>query len=544
MKHPRDLPDTPATGCDDDRAAAVAHIAIIGSGPTGIYTAAALLDGGAPVEITMFERSDTAGVGLPYSPEVSSPSMLANIASIEIPPLSRTYLDWLRDRDDIDLAYHGLDRARLDDRTFTPRLLLGAYFRDMLLALRDRAGAAAQSLDIREGCEIVDVIPRDHGAELVTASGPWPTRFDRVVIATGHDFPEEDPRRGYFPSPWSGLIRTGIPATDIGILGTSLSGIDAALAVAMQHGRFARCDRDGLRYDTSERDLRITMMSRNGLLPEADFYCPLPYEPLRVMTPDALDACRGTPDPLDRAFALFAAELAAADPAYARAIGLSDLTADSFADAYFARRRAADPFDWAERNLVEVEHNKANRITVGWRYAILRMHEAMETLVADFPDIDYDRFTAGLKRVFVDNYAAVPSESIRRVLALRRAGVLRIRAIGEDADPRVGADATRVVVDGETLDFPVFIDARGQAPLETADLPFPSLRARILDAGQDVPEVDPSFALALPDGTGSRIHLAAIPYLMRRRPFIQGIAASAEIGAAIGEGVRGVVEAV
>ena len=30
-------------------------------------------------------------------------------------------------------------------------------------------------------------------------------------------------------------------------------------------------------------------MSRNGVLPEADFYCPIPWEPLEIATPAALD---------------------------------------------------------------------------------------------------------------------------------------------------------------------------------------------------------------------------------------------------------------
>ena len=43
-----------------------------------------------------------------------------------------------------------------------------------------------------------------------------------------------DARPGYFPSPWSGLIGAAIPAGAVGVLGTSLSGIDAAMAVAVQ----------------------------------------------------------------------------------------------------------------------------------------------------------------------------------------------------------------------------------------------------------------------------------------------------------------------
>ncbi len=32
--------------------------------------------------------------------------------------------------------------------------------------------------------------------------------------------------------------------------------------------------------DNANEKLNITLMSRTGILPEADFYCPIPYEPL------------------------------------------------------------------------------------------------------------------------------------------------------------------------------------------------------------------------------------------------------------------------
>lgn len=66
-------------------------IAIIGSGPTGIYTFYSLLNNAAPLSITVFEKADQPGVGMPYSDEDNSRLMLANIASIEIPPIFITY---------------------------------------------------------------------------------------------------------------------------------------------------------------------------------------------------------------------------------------------------------------------------------------------------------------------------------------------------------------------------------------------------------------------------------------------------------------------
>ena len=73
------------------------RIAIIGTGPTGLYTLAALIDGQQSLAITLYEAGDQAGVGMPYDEHANHRAMLANIASIEIPPLTCTYLEWLRE---------------------------------------------------------------------------------------------------------------------------------------------------------------------------------------------------------------------------------------------------------------------------------------------------------------------------------------------------------------------------------------------------------------------------------------------------------------
>ncbi len=516
----------------------VLSVAIIGSGPTGVYTLAHLIRQISPLEISLFEKAETAGMGMPFSPEASSRTMLANIASIEIPPIKTTYLEWLRAVPQGKLTSYGVDPESLTERSFTPRLLLGEYFRDQFLEIIEDGRAAGHVINIHENTEVLDIGEWGQKFKLSTAAGPLAETFDHVVLATGHSFPEDDAATGsYFPNPWSGLISTDIAAGSIGVMGTSLSGIDAAMAVATQHGTFKPDADDGLTFETTSPDLRITMVSRNGLLPEADFYCPIPYEDLKIMTEQALTAACQSPKPLDNIFELFRAELAAADPAYARKIDLENLSADDFADAYFAARAEVDPFRWARKNLAEVERNKAEKRTVHWRYAILRMHEQVEETVSKFSDDDRARFDAGLKRVFIDNYAAVPPESIRRLLALRDAGVLHVAALGDDYELDAEATQPTITTGDQKLVFDVFIDARGQKPMVTADLPFASLRHRLLEADQEVPDIADDYTLIAPPAIAGRVSFAAIPYLMHDKPFVQGITACAELGEAIARGV-------
>lgn len=515
------------------------NIAIVGTGPTGLYALKHFVRHDTPLVLTLFEAGPLAGVGQPYSPESAQVAMLANIASIEIPELTRTYLDWLETQPDPILQVYGVDPGTLHERQFLPRLLLGSWFRDELEALVAEGRARGHVITVREACRVTDVTPvnGDIRVSFDAREGSDSLIFTHVILATGHDWPEDpDHDPGLFVSPWTGLMEAEVGAVAVGILGTSLSGIDAAMAVACQHGRFV--EGSLLTFDLSpgSEGLNITLMSRNGILPEVDFYCPLPYRPLRHFTEAALarEAGKGSEGLLDRLFELFRQEIAEEDPTWAEATGLERLTVETFSDRYFAPRLEADTFDWAERNLLEAERNAEARRTVAWRYAILRMHEPMERMVAELNEPDRERFV-GLKRMFIDNYAAVPPQSIRRLLALHRAGCIDVLALGDDyVLEREGAETRVITTSGEAVRFDVMIDARGQRALGSGDLPFPTLRDLMVAAGKDV-AMDDSFALiadGVPDG---RVFLPAAPYLLSRLPFVQGITASADLGETVVE---------
>src|SRR5690606_4711140 len=133
-------------------------------------------------------------------------------------------------------------------------------------------------------------------------------------------------------------------------------------------------------------------------------------------------------------------------------------------------REVHDAFRWARQNLEEALANHKARKTVEWRYAILRMHEKVEEIVPTLSEEELETFNATLKKVFIDNYAAVPPESIRRLLALRDAGVLKILCLGEDYEMEHEDDRTVILAKGKRHIFDIFIDARGQKPMKSANL--------------------------------------------------------------------------
>jgi uncharacterized NAD(P)/FAD-binding protein YdhS len=107
-------------------------------------------------------------------------------------------------------------------------------------------------------------------------------------------------------------------------------------------------------------------------------------------------------------------------------------------------------FLWAEENLHEVEQNKRSRRTVAWRYAVLRLHEVVQDSVPYLNERDKERFRNGLARVFIDNYAAIPSQSIRRLLALREAGIISVLALGDDYELDIKDDSTVITTRDNT----------------------------------------------------------------------------------------------
>lgn len=516
-------------------------IAIIGAGPTGIYTLFSLLKNTTPLAVDIYEQAEEAGVGMPYSDEDNSRMMLANIASIEIPPIFSTYIDWLRSQRASHLARYGVNKSSLHVRQFLPRILLGEYFRDQFVLLVQKAKQNGFAIKVYESCEVTDLQATSAGIK-VWADKMEPTTYDLAVIATGHVWPDdEEATRSYFPSPWSGLMEARIDACRIGIMGTSLSGLDAAMAVAIQHGDFIEQENEPVQFrlDKGSEALKMVLMSRSGILPEADFYCPLPYEPLNIATDQAVEneIAAGEQGLLDRVFSLMVQELERDDPNWSTSISLQTLNADTFHDAYFAQRHQHDPFSWAQTNLDEVEHNKRDKRTVPWRYAILRMHEVVQEIVPHLTEHDRKRFDAGLSRIFIDNYAAIPSRSIRRLLALREAGIISVLRLGKDYDMDVQDERTVIVYDGKKVEFDLFIDARGQKPLKTTDLPFPTLRQQLLENGDSIPDVGEDYTLLAPDSVRGRIAFGALPYLMHDRPFVQGLTVCAEIGEAMAKAI-------
>lgn len=541
-------------------------ICIIGSGPTGIYTLKHLVQSPVHLCVTIYEAEAEAGKGTPYLPGINDPIMLANIPSIEIPRLNETLVDWLSTRTDDYLNAFGIVRNGINGRQFYPRLVLGDYLHDQFVATVAEAERRGHRIEVLPNKRVTDIAVQSDEILVTGTSGgePFSALFDHVVLATGHNWPDQTQSSpGYFASAWPATALQAIEGGSVGILGTSLSAIDALMTVATSSGSFIYDEGGTLQFQLAagSSDFSVTLMSRKGLLPEADFYCPLPYLEPQVCTSDAVKSLisAGPTGLLDNVFELFREELTLADPQYASDLGLSQLTVDNFAEAYYGRRSDIDPFVWAAANLAEAEQNMKNEFTVPWRYAIMITHEIIATVVPHLNAEDFARFNKSFKGIFIDEYATVPHLSIKRLLALRNAGKLDILKLGGSYDistEDVSRGAKLKIGDREVV-FENFIDATGQSTLSARDLPFPTLIEQ--GAVQEAPtydrvgfilndslnvahrsggiDVDESYRAQSVHGVPGRIYCAAIPFLLHKHPFVQGITSAAEIGEVVAHAI-------
>ncbi len=503
-------------------------LAIVGSGPMALYTLKHLQKSSIALAIEIFEAADHAGTGMPYRADMNADYMLCNAFSREIPAVTQTLIAWLTSQPVRELNAWELSWHDLNARAFYPRVLIGEFLQSEFENMCELLRAAGHAVTVRTRHKVTDIVPKQHGFDLhCNVNGTNKTfACDDVIIATGHSWSGK-PKIGAVEliSPWPYTQITELPAIAIGVLGSSLSAIDVVIALGFAHGGFDEADEDRVRWTANGEngDFTISMVSHKGVMPEGDFYYPFPYEPLQYITEDAVlaEVAKGAAGLLARVFALLCQELDHSDPDYLRALGKGARTIAGFGDAYFARRQRLGGLAAVKRDFAETRASMREKRTIPHRYALLRGHESFDLALRHLSEEDYATFQQHLLPVFGDCYAAVPHLSLARMIALYDAGVLNLYATGTDSTfCRLDDGSIQVSTDDEPLQFDAMIDARGQASHSVADLPFPTLANSVSDADKPVEE---PFRLALKTIEKGRIYCLAMPQLLERFPFSQGL---------------------
>ncbi|TWU01726.1 FAD/NAD(P)-binding protein [Neorhodopirellula pilleata] len=570
------------------------RLAIIGSGPTALYLLHHLtqhLDQFSRDlrHVDVFERSDQMGVGMPYSAETTDRFNLCNISSEELPPLDEEFADWLRACDDERLSDWAIDRANISEDETYCRLALGQYFQDQWKHSVTRLRKSG--IEVTEHCptQVVDIVDRNAENELtiVTDNGEQFT-VDRVVVATGHQFADEDqPDAGYFASPWP--MHKLIPGNDqyynftIGTLGASLSAFDVIASLAHRHGRFIRTeDRYEFILETEAKGFRIVMHSAQGWLPHLQYEQREPFREIyRHTTREQILGLRNDDGflTLDTYFdqvcrpALVKAFTRDKRNDIVDALGQADFDMDDFVERMSGEHDYDDAFAGMRSELPEARISVEHDRPVHWKEVIDDLMYTLSYHAELMSAEDHLRLHGVVMPFLMNVIAALPLQSAKTLLALHDAGCLelvtgRVKVTGHER-----GETQIEVADGDDVtesSYRMFVDCSGQSPLKVHDYPFDSLvqdkrirSARVAFADvNSVPELDDDKRDRVIDGetaalelagididsvyrvigddgvANTRIHDIAFPNTIGKRPYSYGLQACSETAAIVVEAWR------
>ncbi|HEY5316274.1 MAG TPA: FAD/NAD(P)-binding protein [Pirellulales bacterium] len=233
-------------------------IAIIGGGFSGTITAVNLARfSESPLRVCLINRGYPVGRGVAYS--TRQVEHLLNVAARNMSALAdhpHHFVEWLQTRSE----YAEVPEAELRE-TYVPRRVFGDYLRGLLLRYwRPTEAGARVRIEIVDD-EAVDILPREHGADVLLAGGTT-IEADKVLLATGNQPPAEMPTAAagfhhprYVENPWQDWSsRLPDKSEPVVLLGAGLTMVDAFLTL-QAHGWQGP----------------LTAVSRHGILPLSHF---------------------------------------------------------------------------------------------------------------------------------------------------------------------------------------------------------------------------------------------------------------------------------
>jgi len=475
------------------------RLAVIGSGPSAIYFLKHFLEQSHElaekiVSIAIYEKGTYMGMGMPYSPAMVEKSNLANISSEEMPPLLTTLTDWLRGLDDSTLHELNIERRKVNERAIYSRIILGRYLQAQYQAIIEKITTAGVIVREFAECPILDILC-EQPDEVTLITGNGLERYDKVLIATGHHWPDRDlPENGYFASPWP--IKKILPKEGeyfncmIGTLGASLSAFDVVGTLATHHGEFIATS-SGLAYRNAPGtdNFRIKMHSSHGRLPHLSYsieklrrkvYQHVSREKLLDLT-DAHGFLR-----IEVYFDIVCRpalrEALVKDGLYETA-GLLDndtFTLKNFVEQMQAEHQYDDAFEGMRIEMVESRDSVLGRNPIHWKEVIDDLIYTLNFHAELMPAEDHIFLVSTVMPFLMNVIAAMPLQAGDQLLALYDAGKLDIisgKTFLQEKQMIDGLTTVTVEQSGgnEDVSYQMFVDCSGQKPVDIEDYPFPSL---------------------------------------------------------------------
>ena len=466
------------------------HTAIIGAGPSGLFMLKRLLENGDPQRvISIFEKKNVLGSGMPYSDEGANREHITNVSANEIPDLVTSVADWLETVPLEVLDGFGIRRNHFNEYKVLPRLLFGKYLEsqfDLLLLAAERAGITVKSfLDSK----VVNIADDDQEKKTTVFLESGESHiFDSIVICTGHKWPKtgEGKIEGYYDSPYPPKKLHFGANHAIAIRGSSLTAIDAIRTLSRNNGKFHKKADGKLVFEKSSEypNFEMVMHSKNGLLPAVRFHLEDPHLANNSLLTDEEIKTHIAENngflSLDFIFENdFKKILLQRDPeAYKK---IEKATLEEFTDFAMNQREEADVFTLFEKEYEAAEQSIERKESIYWKELLAILSFELNYPAKYLSAEDMLRLQKSLKPLISVIIAFVPQASAVELLALHKAGALKIVAVGENSEIIPGEEKgiTYRYSDEEGNHehyYETFVDCIGQPALSFDSFPFQGLK--------------------------------------------------------------------
>ena len=479
----------------------LSNIAIIGSGPTALYLIKYIWENIETLKkhiknITIFEKEQILGMGMPYHPKTTDIFNLANISSEEIPLLEESFGDWLRRQDSDLLQKLNVTDFPIDDSEVYSRVSLGHYFEEQFKKLLSSLEAKGIQVIQKVNCEVFDLSKDTEKEIMIIDCHNQKHCFSTVVIANGHEWKGEDkPKSGYYASPWP--IHKLIPQNKagynfpIGTLGASLSAFDVVTSLAHRHGTFSTVNEKlTFKLNTENPDFKLILHSAEGWLPHLQYEQKEPIREiyrhfnrnqiLELITDKGFLRMEDYFNQLCR-------------PVLIEAFRKDRLThvVDHLQDSSFSfkdlvslmseKHDYVNSFEGMKKEMVSARNSINHKIPIYWMETLDDLMYSLNYHADLLPAEDHLFFHKEIMSFLMNVIAALPLQSAAILLALYEANCIELKSgfvnFPEDA---FQTNKTKIVVESpdgnkEEIEYQLFVNCGGGKKLELEDFPFQTL---------------------------------------------------------------------
>ncbi|WP_245574925.1 FAD/NAD(P)-binding protein [Flavobacterium tegetincola] len=479
------------------------NIAIIGSGPTALYLMKYILSHVSILKqeiqtITIFEKESTLGMGMPYRPKTTDIYNLANISSEEIPLLTITFADWLRQQNVETLAKLNIGDAKINDAEVYNRVALGSYFEHQFQQLIQSIECSGIKVVRNAESEVVDIIRRDNSeVSIITANGNS-YNYTTTIIANGHEWKEKDVQEvGYYASPWP--IHKLFPKKNqsynflIGILGSSLSAFDVVTSLSHRHGSFSKVN-GALKYTKNAENpkFQIVLHSAAGWLPHLQYEQQKPIREIyrhfkKIQLLDLINEqgflrIENYFDKLCRP-ALIKAFTKDKLIEIAEMLKERSFTFANLVEVMAERHIYTNSFEGMRLEMHTAKNSVYNKIPIYWMETLDDLMYSLNYHAELLPAEDHIFFHKEIMSFLMNVIAALPLQSAEILLALYDAQTVSLKTGRVTNIQHVTTESqTEVEIEkengeAETIKYQLFVNCGGGKKLELDKYPFKSLVA-------------------------------------------------------------------